>query len=162
MDFSDIGNNLPLVILVVAAVLLQFFLKRRRNPEAGHREIVQSLLSEVRLNQALVESFHLQQKSKKFEVTSWQRNKTKLGFLAQPLQVALSDTFAMVEDFNQQIGAAKKYRSVGYMAGINVDRLKEPLSKGRQGLEEWLMVRVGTKEPPPKYPGVFDDWVGKR
>ena len=76
--------------------------------------------------------------------------------------VALSDASAIVEDFNQQIGAARKYKSASYMASVNMDKLKEPLAKSKQGLEEWLLARVGTKEPSPKYPGVFDDWTGRR
>lgn len=153
--------GLILIIAVVGFILLQFFL-RRRKPETLYREIAQSLLIEVRLNQALAETFHLRQKPRKFEVTSWQRNKTKLDFLAQSLQVALSDVFMMVEDCNRQIESAKKYKSASYTASVNVDKLKVLLDKSKEGLEEWLLANVGGKEPPPKYPGLFDSLFGGR
>ena len=162
MDFGDLGGNLPFIAIVVGLILLQFFLMRRRKPKTTQQEIVQSLLSEVRVNQALAEIFHHLQKPKKFEATGWQRSKSKLDFLDQSLQVVLSDAFMMVEDFNQQIGAAKKYKSASYMVNVNVDKLKGLLIKSREGLEEWLLANIGTKDPTPKSPGLFDIWFGGR
>ena len=157
MDFG----NVIIIVAILAIVLLQFVL-RRRKPETMHGQIAQNLLMEVRLNQALAGSFHLRQKPKKFEVTIWQRNKTKLDFLSQSLQVVLSDTFMMAEDFNRQIEAARKYKSNSYIVNISIDKLKEPLDKSKEGLEEWLLANVGRKEPPPKYPSLFDSLFGGR
>jgi len=162
MDFGDISGNFPIIVMIVVFVLLQYFLKRRRKPEITHQEIARSLLSEVRLNQALAENFHLREKPKKFEAVSWQMNKTKLDFLDESLQVALSNAFMMVEDSNRQIDAAKKYKSASYMVGIDVGKMREPLTKSQQGLEEWLQSATGTKDPTPKYPGVFDTLFGGR
>ncbi|MFC1847462.1 hypothetical protein ACFLW5_01430 [Chloroflexota bacterium] len=161
MDFAEIGENIPIIVAIIGFILLQFVLKKRK-PETTHQEIAQSLLSEVKLNQALVGSYHLQQKPKKFEAVSWHRNKNKLDFLSHSLQVTLSDTFMVVEDFNQQISAAKKHKSASYMVNVNVDKLKGPLDKSQQGLEEWLLAKAGTKEPPPKYPGMLDGFLGGR
>ena len=119
MDFGDIGENIPIIVMIVGLILLQFFLRRRRKPEITHQEIARNLLSEVRLDQALAEIFPLRQKPKKFETVSWQINRTKLDFLDESLQVALSDAFTTIEDFNRQIEAAKKHKSASYM--VNVD-----------------------------------------
>jgi hypothetical protein len=161
MDFGTIWENAPLIGAVIVLILLQFFL-RKPKPEVRQQEIVQNLLSEVRLNWALAETFHLRQKPKKLEVVSWQRNKTKLDFLKQSLQSALSDAFGMAEDFNQRVEATKKYKSASYLVGIDIDKLKEPLAKSKQGLEEWLVENVGTIHPPPKYPGLLDGLFGDR
>ena len=160
MDFGDISENIPIIVMIAGLILLQFFLRRRRKPEITHQEIAQNLLSEVRLNQALAETFNLRQKPKKFEAVSWQRNKNKRDFLAQSLQVALSDALTSIEDFNRQIEAAKKHKSASYMVNVDVGKIKEPLSKSKQGLEEWLLENVGTKESPPKYPGIFGGFFG--
>ena len=162
MDFGNIEGNLPLIVTVIVLVLLQFFFLRKRKPQIMHREIVQSLLSEIRLNLSLVEIFRLHWRAKKFETVSWQMNKNKLDFLGQSLQVVLSDAFMMAEDFNQQIAAAKKHKSTSYMTNVNVDKLKEPLARSKEGLEEWLLAKEGMKEPPPKLPGILDDWLGRR
>ncbi len=162
MNFGTIGENAPLIVVIIVLILLQFFFWRRRKPEATREEITRSLLSEVRLNQALGETFRLRQKPKKFEAASWQINKTRLDFLSQSLQVALSDAFGMVEDFNRQIDVAKKHKSPSYVASLDVDKIKEPLAKSKQGLEEWLLAKTGGKEPPPKYPGLLDGLFGWR
>ena len=161
MDFGALGENIPIILAIIGFILLQFFLKKRK-PATTHREIAQSLLTEVKLNQALAESYHLRQKPKKFETVSWQRSKNKLDFLSQSLQVVLSDAFTAVEDFNRQIEAAKRYKSASYMVNMSVDKVKQPLDKSRQGLEEWLLRNAGTKEPPTKFPGVFDSFFGGR
>ena len=161
MDFGDIAGNVPIIVMIIGLILLQFFLRRRRKPETTHQEIAQSLLAEVTLNLSLVGVFRFHWRVKKFETVSWQRNKTKLDFLDQSLQVVLSDTFIVVEDFNRQVDAARKYKSASYLASINLDKLKESLTKSQQGLEQWLLSAVGIKESPPKYPGMFDEWLGK-
>lgn len=160
MGASTITENLPLILSIVGIILLQFFMRRRRKATTTHPEIVHNLLSEVKLNQALVEAFPLRQKPKKFLTTSWQISKDKLDFLNSSLQLALSDTFTTAEDFNQQIDAANKHKSAIYMASVNMDKLREPLAKSKDGLELWLMSQTGEKEPPPKYPSVFSGLFG--
>ena len=160
MDVDAIGGNLPLILAVIGFILVQFFLRRRRKPEVTHQEIARSLLSEVKLNQALLQASHLREKPKKFEAVNWQRNKTKLDFLEHSLQGTLSDAFHFVEDFNGQIDAAKKYKSSSYIVNLNADKLKEPLDKSQQGLEQWLLSTTGGKEPPTEYPGFIDSFFG--
>ena len=162
MNFDAISDNLPFFLLIIGLILLQFFLRRRGKPEATYRDIVQNLLTEVKLNQALVETFSLRQKPKKFEITSWQLAKNKLDFLDHPLQISLTDAFTIIQDFNQQIEATKKHKSASYMANVDADKLKEPLSKSKQGLEEWLKSKIAKKDTPAKRPGIFDDWFGRR
>lgn len=154
-------NNLPIIAAVIVVLLLQLFFWRPK-PDKTQQDIAQNLLTEVKLNQGLAGIFGLRQKPKKFEVTSWQRNKNRLAFLNESLQTALSDAFDMVEDLNRQIDMAKKHRSTSYMGDLNVDKLKEPLAKSKQGLEEWFLIKIGKKEPPIKYPGIFDTLFGGR
>ena len=111
MDFSDISENIPIIVMIVGLILLQFFLKGKRTAGETKKEIAQLLFSEVRLNQAVVELFGLRQKPKKFETVSWQLNKSKLDFLDESLQNTLSRVFMMAEDANRQINASKKYKS---------------------------------------------------
>ena len=161
MDFGDIAGNVPFILLIIGFILLQFFL-RRRKPKLANREIVRDLLSEVRLNHALAKDFHLQQRLRKFEMTSWEKYKSKLDFLDQSLQTALAGAFMMADDFNRQIEAFKKYQSAGYMATIGVDKIEKPLAKSQEGLEQWLLTTVEEKEPSPKYPSMSDDLFGGR
>ena len=160
MNFGAFGDNLPIITVLFGLMLLWMLLRRRVKPEKTHREVVQNLLAETRMNQALAEAFHHQQRPKKFLATSWQRNKTKLDFLDHSLQVVLNDAFMMAEDFNQQIASAKKYKSTSYTTNLNAGKLKELLTKSREGLEEWLSKNVGQREPPIKYPSIIDGLFG--
>ena len=108
----------------------------------------------------MAETFHQRQKPRNFEVVSWQRNKNKLDFLPQPVQTSLSNAFNMAEDYNQQIDSIKKFKSAGSMVSIDAQKLMGPLAKSQEGLEEWLQLKTGSKEPPAKYPSMFDDFLG--
>lgn len=158
----DFGSNLPFIFGVIALVVIQFFLRRRHSPGGTEQEIVQNLLAEVKLDLRLTEVFDFSSRAKRFMTTAWQLNKNKLDFLGKSLQVSVSDAFMMAEDYNQQIAAAKKYKSTSYMVSINMDKLKGLLAASQQGLEQWLVLKVGSKNPPEKVPSVFDDLLGKR
>ncbi len=155
MDFGDISENIPLIITVIGVIIFQIFMRRRRPQEKTQAQIVQNLLAEVKLNLRLAEVYTFDWRAKKFMTTTWQRNQNKLDFLEQSTQTAISDSFMMAEDFNQQISAAKKHKSTSYMASVNIDRLKSSLTKGEEGLEHWLESITGSSEPEVKIPGIF-------
>ena len=162
MDFGDIGERLPLIVGIIIFILLQFFLKRKQPTERTPLPVVHSLLLEVKQNQQLAEAFRFQWRTRKFALASWQRNKAKLDFLDSSLQVTLADAFTMVADFNQQIEAAKKYKSTSYMASINVIKLKELLARSEQRLEQWLASEAAIPGTPPKSPSMFGGLFGGR
>jgi len=164
MDFGgiDIMENLPIILIAVAIIVVQFFLRRRVKPEKTPREIVLSLLGDVGRNLGMVESFSSQSRMSKFMVASWQRNKNRVDFLDQDLQGALSDSFIMADDLNRQIDAARTQKSSIYVATIDVSKLRNPLTKSKEGLEHWLENNFGSKEPPVEYPSLTDFIFGGR
>ncbi|GAJ17764.1 unnamed protein product, partial [marine sediment metagenome] len=85
-------------------------------------EIVTSLLSEIALNQQIMEAFLQNWQARKFKTGSWQRNKDKLGFLDQELRNTLERAFSLAEEFNRDIDSARKYKSSSYLAGISADK----------------------------------------
>ncbi len=163
MNFGNIAGNLSLVALVIGLLLLIGFITRgMRKPVQGQKEIVQDLLAETKLNQAILEFFRAHQEPKKFMVTSWRRYSNKVGFLSQSLQASLSESFMMSEDFNRQIDTGKKHKSASYKLDLDIDKLKELLTRSQEGLEEWFLKNVGRKEPPLEYPSIFDGFFGRR
>ena len=156
----DLGA-LP-VLITLGVVILLFYLLRRRGGSVRQRpEMVQSLIYEVRQNQALVETFNLREKPRRFESTHWQLNKDKLDFLEESLQHTLVKVFDMVEDFNQQMKAAKKAKMLEHL-NLNVEKLIEPLAESKKGLEDWLEENTGHRELPPKYPTLLGSLFGER
>ncbi len=162
MDFGDISANLPIIIIAVAVIILQFFLRRRPKPEKTPQEIAIGLLGEVGRNLNMVESFIANSRMNKFLIASWLRNKNRIDFLNQELQGNISDAFLMAEDYNRQMEAAKKQRSDVYMATIDMGKITDPLTKSKEGLEQWLADNFGTKEPPVEYPSMTDFIFGSR
>jgi len=136
-DFGDIGRNLLILLPIILIILFRVFF-RRRKAEKTQPEIAISLLSEVALNQQIVEASPGKSQVKKFRTGSWQRNKDKLGFLDQELQATLARAFSMADEFNRAIDATRKFKSSSYLEGIPLDKLKESLARSRQGLEEWF------------------------
>ena len=161
MDFGDISDNIPVIVSIVVLILLQFFLRRKRSPETDHIGIVQNLINEVRLNTRLADIFNPSRAGKKFMDTSWRLYSNKLDFLDRDLQTDVSDTYMLIEDYNQQITSAKKFKSTSYLASVDISRLKELLTDTQEGLEEWLVARTGTDETTPKSPSIFGDFTGR-
>ena len=150
-----------IIIAIIGIVLILFSLVRRRGGAAKYPEIVQALLYDIKLNQALAVHFLEITKFRRFENVNWLMNKDKIGFLGESLKDMLREIFTLVEEYNQQIKAAKKAKSDNYKA-IDLTRFKELLDKCRQELEDWMVQKTGQKELPPKYPTLMGTLFGER
>ncbi len=145
-DLAEIGKFLSYLAPVIILILVNVFFKK--NQEQKRRlAVVRSLLSEINYNQKLMESFSLRWQAKKFKTGSWKRNRDKMDYIDQSLHATLASAHEIADEFNREIDAAKKHKSASYLASIQVDRLREPLAKSKQGLEEWLQLNKGRKEP---------------
>ena len=156
MDFGALA-----VVLTIVVVVMAFSLLRGRGGVRHRPEVVQFLLFDVKLNQALVDTFHQREKPRRFERTNWEINKSKTSFLSDELRETLRMSFVMVEELNQYLKAIKKEKSRSHKE-LNVSKLKEPLAKCREGLEGWLMDAIGTTEVAPRYPTLMGTLFGER
>ena len=109
--------------------------------------MVKSLISEMDYNQKLAESFSTTLQMKKFKMATWDRNKGKVSYLEdERLHSTLIDVYEIIKEFNHEIDTAKKYKSSSYLVGIKVERLREPLERSRQGLQNWLDLNKDLKK----------------
>ncbi|MFC2014347.1 hypothetical protein ACFLU8_05745 [Chloroflexota bacterium] len=150
MDFEDLGDIGKILTYLVPAIIiiLTNVVFRKQKQQREKLTVVRSLISEIGTNQKLMESFSLQWHTKKFKIATWKKNKDKMDYIDPALHYTLADTFEIAEEFNREIDAAKKHKSMGYLAGIRVDRLGEPLAKSKQGLEEWLTLNQSKNKLP--------------
>ena len=146
-DWESIGRILAWLVPALIFLIFNIFL-RKQQEQKRRLGVVKSLLAEIDYNQKLLEAFLLQWQYKKFKTGHWQRNKNKLDYIDQGLRTTLADTYGIAEGFNREIELAKKQKSTSYLAGIKMDRLREPLAKSRQGLEEWYALNKDRKKPP--------------
>ena len=147
MDFFGEDTQWAILIPIIILIVLSFVMRRRRPAEKTDAEIAGTLFLDVNENLKLAESFSFQRRPKKFRTGSWQRNSEKVDFLGASLRSSLADAFGLAEDFNQQIDAAKKYKSTIYLSGVDVRKLEGPLTKSKEGLEEWLKANMQQMGP---------------
>jgi hypothetical protein len=146
-DWGEIGQVLSYLIPVVAFIIFNVVF-RKQQEQKRQQQAVHGLLSEIDYNQKLMEAFLFKWQTKKFKTGVWKRNKDKMDYIDQSLRDTLAGAYAIAEEFNSEIVAAKKHKSPGYLAGIQADRLKEPLARSKQGLKEWLELNKRKKELP--------------
>lgn len=150
-----------IVIIAMAIILILFSLVRRRGGPAKYPEIIQSLLYDIKYNQALSQAFPSLEKPRHFNDSNWQFNKSKIGFLGESTKQKLKELFGMAAEFNLQIKECKRNRSDSYRS-IDLTRFKELLAQCREDLENWMIEKVGSKELPMKYPTLGDFFFGSR
>lgn len=156
----DLIAWLPIIIGIIAVFVLQAFFSKGR-ARAMQLDMVKGLLLHVKLDQAMAESFAARSNLREFEVSSWDLYSERIGFLDKSLQVTLFETFSLLKDLNQQIKAAKKDKTSKTRESINLEKVKGLLLKSGEGLEQWLLVKTGSKEPPTDYPRPFDFLGGR-
>ncbi len=147
MDWEEIGKILAYLIPVAIFIIFNLFF-RKQQEQKRRLEMVKRLIAEIDKNQKLMESFLLQWQYKKFKTGHWKRHKDKLDYVDQGLRSRLASTYEIAEGINKEIELAKQQRSTSYLAGIRVDRLREPLAESRQGLEEWYTLNKDREKPP--------------
>jgi len=141
--------------LIIALFIVGNFLLRKRSMEKTQLGKVVTLLAEVNQNLKTADAFSFNLKIKKFKTASWKRNRNKLDFLDSRLQATLTNACGLAEEFNQQIDTARKRRSTSYLASIQVDKLRDALTKSQQALGEWFAENKDKKELFPKKRGLF-------
>ncbi len=158
MDW-DWGAVVLLLTMVVIFVIFSF--ARGRGGVRHQPEVVKFLLFDVKMNQALVDTFYERKKVRGFERTNWEINKSRISFLSESLKETLRNTFTMVEELSAEVKALKKDKTRDRRE-VDVAKLKEPLAKCREGLEGWLMETLGTTEVPIRYPSLTGFFFGER
>ena len=144
-DWSEIGKIIGYLIPIIMFVLFNVVFKKQREQQRKEA-IIKGLLSETDYNSKLVESFSMKSQMKKFKTTTWKRNRDKMDYIDQSLYSTLADAYEIADGFNREIDAASKHKSTSYIAGIDVSRLTKPLTRSKQGLEEWIEINKSKKK----------------
>ena len=154
MNGEGIPGNVILAIVIALFLFGNLFLRRRSMEKTELGKAV-ALLAEVNHNIKTIDTFSFTLKVKKFKTGSWSRNKNKLDFLDDRLRSTLANAFGMTEEFNQRISDAKKHKSSSYLANIEIDKLRDAMTRCQQDLGEWFNENRDNKELFPKKRGLF-------
>ena len=151
---SDLTMNILIGVALFLMLGLSVVFQILRTQRAPLRRVV-GILSNVIKNEKFVENFSFHRSMGKLKAGAWKKNKDKINFLPQDMRTELSKLFEMVEEVNERIDAAIKYKSDSYMAGIDISKLKEPLARNKEQLQEWVQVNMSNPEYLPKKRSLF-------
>lgn len=161
MDFGNLSEVMPVILVIIGLVAIQFFMRRKNVSPSSHQHVVHAILSDIRVNLRLVDILMGGEQIKRFAVNGWKTSRNNIEFLSQNLQSALTDAFDIAQDYNNQVAATKQFKPTNYIASIDTVKLKERLQRCKSALEDWLMTNVGTTDPGGKT-GIFDSLIGRR
>ena len=148
--------------LIAAALIAAFgFMWRRMRPASSNAQVVHSLLSDIRVNQRLLEVMIQGEKVKRFSTTSWKMYRENIFFLNRSVRVAINEVGEIAEAYNKEIKSIKKLETSDYIPNIDMLKMLEQLRRSKSGLEDWLMSTVGTIDPAGGKIGFFDGLLGR-
>ena len=130
------NNSLELILLVIVIGVAWWFLFRRGKYVNKSETIVNKLLLEIDYNLDLLE-LHLNdnQSRKQFKANTWLMYEDKLGFLGPELTAAMKDSFRLITEINLRIDLTRRGSD---NAEIQIERLRDPLTRSKEGLLNWL------------------------
>jgi len=127
------------ILIVVILGLLIWNMSRRRRTGNSNVDAAMTLLSNIDTNLKIIQNRQAGSPSKaKFKTGGWNYYKDKLGFLDPGLLSTLSEGFTIAEDLNARIDAARKSNALSTLQDLPLDKLKESMTKGKQGLIAWI------------------------
>jgi hypothetical protein len=160
VDFGNLSEFMPVVLVIIGLIGIQLFLRRKGGPPSSHQYVVHAILSDIRVNLRLVEILMEGEQIKRFAANGWKTNRNNIEFLSQNLQSALTDAFNIAQDYNDQVATTKQFKTSNYVASIDTVKLKDRLQRCKSALEDWLMNNIGTTDPGGKT-GMFDSLIGR-
>jgi len=114
------------------------------------------ILSDVSDNIKIMESRIANPQLKtKFELANWRRFKDKVGFLDDEVITSLDEAFALAGEFNAGTNSIRNNKTLAAVQDMQLDKLKEPLSKSKAGLSDWLRANYQTEMQNSKKRGIF-------
>ncbi len=135
-----------LILLVLIIALLVWSFTRRRRPANDNLGMVVAVIMDIDYDLKIAaERAKNYQSGKTFRTAAWTRNHTKLGFLSSDLNTQMSESFALLDDFNSRIQSAKKSKSFATLQDLPLDKASESLNKSRAGLVDWLRTSDAAK-----------------
>jgi hypothetical protein len=151
--------NIPVIIAAIAVIVIWIIIRKRNPFSVSPTQIVNTLLSDVRINLRLIDVVLQGEQIKRFSIIGMKTYNNSLDFLKKSVREALLETYAIAQDYNQQVTESHA-KGAGYTGTIDAQRMKDRLRQSKSGLEDWLMSHTGTIEPGGKG-GIFDSLLGR-
>jgi hypothetical protein len=144
------------IFIIVIVLLLVWSLTRRKKQSSGNVNVdaVSGVLGNVNENlRVMEERLTNWQSKKKFQTKAWMTYKDRLTFLDSSLNSSINESFAIAEDLNTRIDTAKKNNAMATLQDMPIEKLRDPLTKSRDGLTTWLRTNFQNEAQPQQRSG---------
>jgi hypothetical protein len=136
--------------ILIALILGALFwnMSRRKKQTSGNVRVdaVATVLTEVNENLKIMEErLSNWQSRKRFVTRGWTTFQTQLSFLDSAVVSALNEIYSTAEEFNARIDSARKNNVMATLQDMQVEKLREPLNKAKEGLGSWLRTNYQTE-----------------
>jgi regulatory protein YycI of two-component signal transduction system YycFG len=132
-------QTITIVIIGVLVVFLIWTYLRRKSTGSPKVDAVEGILKDIAENTLVMEErLTNPQSTRKFQISNWKRFNNKLGFLGELELASVNEVYALMMEYNRQIELARKNHNLAALQEVQVEKLKEPLNKSKNGLSDWL------------------------
>jgi hypothetical protein len=128
-----------LIALILGAMFWN--MSRRKKQTSGNVRVdaAAAMVTEINENLKIMEErLNIWQSKKKFATRGWTAYQAQLDFLDSAIVSALSEAYTTAEDFNSRIDSARKNNVMATLQDMQVEKLRGPLTKAKEGLTNWL------------------------
>jgi hypothetical protein len=148
-----------LVQIIIIALLIIFLIGTyvfKRPSGSPKVNAAMGILSDVSDNMKIMENRIANPQLKtKFELANWRRFKDKVGFLDDELITSINESFSLAGRFNAGTDSARNNKALAAVQDMQLDKLREPLTKSKAGLSDWLRANYQTEMQNSKKRGIF-------
>ena len=124
-------QTISIIIITLLVVFLIWTYLRRRSTGSPKVDAVEGILKDISENSNIVEEKLANSRStKKFKTGNWRRFQNKVGFLDDPDLESINEVFTLAQDYNDRTDVDP----------MQMEKIKESLSKSKKGLSDWLRV----------------------
>ena len=134
-------NMTGYIIFAVLIIVLIWVWSRWRHRGGGTSRLQSAInmISDVNENLKLLEQRRINpQSTRKFKTGAWRAYQDKMDYLEPETFTSLKDSFTLIEEMNAEIEVARKSNSTDSLRDIPLDKLRDPLTRSKQGLVKWL------------------------
>ncbi len=144
------------IIFLVLILFLFWSFSRRRRAGTPRVDATIGILTDVNDNIKIMEDrLNNYQSKKKFQTGGWKLYKDRVEFLDSSVISSINEAFTLAGDFNIRIDTARKNRALATLQDMQIEKLREPLNKSKEGLVAWLKANMQTELQNNKRRGFF-------
>lgn len=132
-----------LILFIVVIIVLIWLVTRRRGRDSPRLQVAIALIADINDNLKIMENHRIDPASiKKFKDRSWKAYQEKLDFMDVPTALAIKECFSLISEINEKIDVARKSQSPAILQELPLEKLRESISKSKEGLVAWLRANL--------------------